>query len=294
MELRVLRCFLVIAREENITRASELLHISQPALSRQIMQLEDELGVKLFRRSKHSIILTEEGVLLKRRAQELIDLAEKTEKEFHQGAEISGEITIGSGEYHSSLLLAELIKEFHEAHPLVSFSIYSGNSDNIKERIERGILDFGLLLEPVETRKYEFIRFPFPEEWGVYVNEESDLAGKPYVRNDDLAALPIICTQREIVQNELASWLGRYRDQLNIPAMGNLPYNMAALARSGLGVHISLKLDLKYDGVSFLPLNPPLYSNTIMAYKKGQPLSRASQSFIEYAKEAINSISRQQ
>ncbi len=291
MELRVLKCFLTVAEEENITRAAELLHISQPALSRQIMQLEDELGVKLFRRSNHSILLTDEGLLLKRRAQELVDLAVKIEKDFHRDEELSGSIAIGSGDYQSSRILAALISDFHRKHPLVEISIYSGNSDNIKERIERGILDFGLLLEPVDISKYDFLRLPIDEEWGAYIEESSELAGKEFIRKEDIAGKPIILTHREVVQKELINWLGKYKDQLDIPATGTLPYNMAILARSGVGVFISLKLDLKYDGVVFIPLDPPIKSRTIMVFKKGQPLSHAASAFLEDAKRYMSRIS---
>ena len=161
MELRVLSYFLTIAREENITKAAALLHVTQPTLSRQMMQLEAELGVKLFTRNSHNITLTEQGLteqglLLKRRAQELISLAEKTKQELKQEDELSGEISIGSGEYQNSRLLAEILAAFQAQHPAIQYEIYSGNSDNIKERIERGLLDLGFLLEPVDVAKYEF------------------------------------------------------------------------------------------------------------------------------------------
>ena len=148
MELRVLSYFLTVAREENITKAAALLHVTQPTISRQLMQLEEELGVKLFRRSNHSILLTEQGMLLKRRAQELVSLAEKTKRELSQEEALGGEISIGSGEYQNSSLLAEILAAFHERHPGVCFTMFSGNSDDIKERMERGLLDIGFLLEP--------------------------------------------------------------------------------------------------------------------------------------------------
>ena len=157
MELRVLKYFLMVAREENITRAASLLHVSQPSISRQLMQLEDELGVKLFNRSNHSIVLTDEGLLLKRRAQEMLALAEKTKTELVGEDEIRGVISIGAGELKSSAFLAEIMTAFHKEYPQVKYDFYSGNADNIKERIERGILDVGLLLEPVEISKYDFI-----------------------------------------------------------------------------------------------------------------------------------------
>ena len=155
MEFRVLKYFLMVAREENITHAAELLHITQPTLSRQLIQLEEELGVKLFQRSRHRIILTEAGMLLRRRAEEIVSLTEKTREELRfETAQLTGKISIGSGELKTSRFLAELIASFHEEYPQVHFELYSGNSDNIKERIDQGILDIGLLVEPVDISKY--------------------------------------------------------------------------------------------------------------------------------------------
>lgn len=291
MELRVLNYFLMAAREENITKAAALLHISQPSLSRQIRQLEEELGVKLFRRSNHSIILTDEGLLLKRRAQELISLAEKTKREFSQEDKISGEIAIGSGEYKCTKLLSEMIFQFRKKYPLVQFEIYSGNSDNIKERIERGILDLGLLLEPVDIGKYDFLRFPGKEEWGVLVSETSVLASRESITPSDLAEEQIIFTRRELVQNELTNWFGKYADRIDISATGNLPYNMAMLAGRSVGIHITLNLNCNYDGVKYIPLSPSLTTSTVLVWKKSQPYSAATRAFIEFAQIYLKDIS---
>ena len=153
MEFRTLKYFLTVAREENITRAAALLHLTQPTLSRQLMQLEEELGVKLFRRSQHHIVLTEAGMLLRRRAQEIVELAEKTARELRPAEEVTGRISIGSGDLRSMTYLAKLLAAFHRQHPRVQYEIYSGDSDGIKERIEQGLLDMGLLLEPVDTSR---------------------------------------------------------------------------------------------------------------------------------------------
>ena len=164
MELRVLNYFLIVAREENITKAAQLLHVTQPTLSRQLMQLEEELGVKLFHRGKHSISLTEDGMLLRRRAQELASLSEKTKLELRHKAEMpGGEIAIGCGETKSMSLLSQSMVSFREMYPQVQFRIYSAIADDIKERIEKGLLDMGLLVEPVDISKYEFIRLPVKE-----------------------------------------------------------------------------------------------------------------------------------
>jgi DNA-binding transcriptional LysR family regulator len=291
MELRILNYFLMVAREENITKAAQLLHVTQPTLSRQLIQLEEELGVKLFKRSNHNIILTDDGMLLKRRAQEIISLAQKTKREFVQEEQLSGEIAIGSGELQSTQFLSQLIASFREKYPLIQYEIYSGNSDNIKERIERGTLDLGLLLEPVDIRKYEFVRMPVKDEWGILAREDSELASKETVSPKDLIGMPLIVTRRELIQNELMNWFGTYSDSMEIVASGNLLYNLAIMARNKIGVAINLKLDCKYDGLCFVPLSPRLESSTVLAWKKAQTFSPATEAFIKHIKECLSDIS---
>ncbi|OUN08544.1 LysR family transcriptional regulator [Flavonifractor sp. An92] len=234
MELRVLKYFLAVAREENITKAAALLHLTQPTLSRQLMQLE-ELGVQLFHRSRYHIVLTDEGMLLRRRAQELVDLAEKTAQEFRKDPELRGEISIGSGDLEGMYVLAELLASFQKLHPQVTYQIYSGNADHTKERIEGGTLDLGLLLEPVDISKYDFIRMPVKEHWGVLVHEDSPLAQQEAVTPKDLAGIPLILTRRGLIQQEMERWFGPYAQQLQVNATGNLPYNMALLAGAHIG-----------------------------------------------------------
>src|SRR5699024_855475 len=206
MELRVLKYFLMAAREENITKAANLLHITQPTLSRQLMQLEEELGVKLFHRGKYHIVLTDEGMLLRRRAQEMIELEEKTKREFSKDeAQLAGEIAIGCGETRNMTFLSKKMAEFRRLHPLVHYDIYSATADDIKERMEKGILDIALLMEPVDIGKYEFVRMPQREQWGALVCADSPLADKETLSPDDLTGQPIIIAKRESVQNELAN-----------------------------------------------------------------------------------------
>lgn len=198
MELRVLRYFLTVAREENITRAARLLHLTQPTLSRQIMQLEDELGVRLFHRGRYSITLTEEGLLLKRRAQELLSLSDKTMRELsHRDETLSGEICIGCGETRNMTLLAKQMADFRRENPLVHFSIYSANADDIKERMESGSLDMGLLMEPVDIGKYEFIRMPWKEKWGALLPRDSVPAQKTLLLRKTCWIFPC-CSPAEI------------------------------------------------------------------------------------------------
>lgn len=291
MELRTLQYFLVVAREENITKAAVLLHMTQPTLSRQMMQLEEELGVSLFRRSSHSIFLTEQGMLLRRRAQELVSLADKTRQELTQQHTLSGEVSIGSGEYRNSALLAQILAAFHKQHPQVRYEIYSGNSDDIKERIERGLLDIGFLLEPVDVSRYEFVRLPIREEWGVFVAEDSELAHKTSVTPQDLADQSLIFARRDLVKQELINWFGSYADGVDIVASGNLPFNLSMLVQQGMGVHFSLAKNCRYEGVCFRPLSPRLESNVVLAWKKNQVMSPATQKLIEESEKYIKRIS---
>ena len=291
MEIRVLKYFLMVAREENITKAANLLHLTQPTLSRQLMQLEEELGVTLFRRSRHRIILTEDGMLLRRRAEEIVSLAEKTKDDFrHTQDHLSGTIAVGSGELQSSRFLTQLIAAFQRDNPLVSFRIYSGNSDNIKERIERGLLDIGLLQEPVDIAKYNFIRTPIHEHWGVLVSTDSELATRDSISPADLASVPLILPDRENVQNELLNWFGPYAEKLHITATGNLLYNLAFLARYSQSCVVTLNLACHYDGLLFVPLSPKLESGTVLVWKKTQTFSSAASAFIAYSKEYISGM----
>jgi DNA-binding transcriptional LysR family regulator len=282
MELRVLKYFLAVANEENITKAAALLHLTQPTLSRQLMQLEEELGVTLFRRSQHRIILTEEGHLLRRRAQEIIALAEKTAKEFQSTPELRGEISIGCGELESMSLFAKWLHDFQRLHPQITFQLDSGNADLIKTHIEQGLLDLGLLLEPVDISKYDVLRLPVKETWGIYVREDSSLAKKEAVTPRDLAHVPLILTKRERVQEELERWFGRYGGNLQIAARGNLPYNMAQLAREGIGAFLTLRLRCVYEGLTFVPLSPGLESHSLLAWKKSEPFSPAVEALLQY------------
>lgn len=206
MELRVLRYFLAVAREENITKAAALLHLTQPTLSRQLMQLEEELGVQLFHRSRYHIVLTEEGMLLRRRAQELVDLADRTAREFTmRETELMGEIAIGAGETRSMTFLSKAIRTFQQRYPKVTFQIFSANADDVKERLDMGLLDMGLLTEPVEVGKYAFCRMQEKDRWGVLVRKDSPLAELQAVTPRDLESVPLLVSGRESVQRELAS-----------------------------------------------------------------------------------------
>lgn len=287
MELRVLKYFLAVAREENITRAAALLHLTQPTLSRQLMQLEEELGVQLFHRSRYHIVLTDEGMLLRRRAQELVDLAEKTEREFAcRETELMGEISIGAGETRSMSFLSRAMVSFRTLYPKVTFRIFSANADDVKERLDMGILDMGLLTEPVDVGKYAFCRMREKDLWGVLVRTDSPLAAMEAVTPQDLEEVPLLISGREIVQRELASWFGERWEKLQIAATFNLVLNAANMVRCGVGTALCFDLNTAFDDLRFLPLSPRMETGTVLVWKKDQILTPAVEAFHQHIKNA--------
>ena len=288
MELRVLRYFLTVAREENITRAAALLHVTQPTLSRQLMQLEDELGVKLFHRSRYRIVLTDDGMLLRQRAQEIVALAEKTEREFmREEGILSGEISIGCGETRNMTFLSRRMVTFRQVHPMVQFSIYSANADDIKDRLEKGILDLGLLAEPVDIGRYEFIRMPSREQWGVLVRKDSPLAERDHVTPPDLLGIPLLLSGRESVRNELASWFGDCYERVEIAATYNLILNAANMVKNRVGVALCFHIETISDSLRFVPLSPLLETGTVLVWKKNQSFSLVADQFLNHIKNSF-------
>lgn len=288
MELRVLRYFLAVAREENITRAAALLHLTQPTLSRQLMQLEEELGVRLFHRSRYRIVLTNDGMLQRRRAQELVDLADKTAREFSdRETELMGEIAIGAGETRSMTALSRAIQSFRCLYPKVVFRIFSANADDVKERLDMGLLDMGLLTEPVDVGKYAFFRMQEKDRWGVLVRADSPLAALEAVTPEDLEAVPLLCSGREGVQRELANWFGDRWERLEIADTFNLILNAANMVRCGVGAALGFDLNLAFDDLRFLPLAPPMETGTVLVWKKDQVLSPVMEVFRRHVKSAL-------
>ncbi len=270
------------------------MHITQPTLSRQLMQMEEELGVKLFRRGKHNILLTEEGMLLRRRAQEIVDLAEKTTKELMHGEEeVSGEISIGCGETKNIRPLSEMMASFHQKYPDVNFNIYTAIADDVKERLENGILDMGLLLEPVEISKYHYVRMPLKEKWQVLMRRDSQLAEKQKITPKDLTGVPLIMAKRQSVRNELENWFGYDREKLRIVSTCNLShYNQSVMVESGIGVALVMEFSCNQDTLCLRPFDPKIESGCVLVWKKNLTLSPVVQRFIEYVKEYLAGIEK--
>lgn len=284
MELRVLRYFLAVAREESISGAAEILHITQPTLSRQIMDLEKELGVRLLIRG-HKITLTEEGLLLRKRAEELVELADKTEAEFAVTDEfISGDVYIGSGETDAMRFIAKIAKKLQEEYPHIRYHLFSGNADDVAERLDKGLLDFGILIEPADIKKYNYIQLPATDIWGLLMRKDSPLSAKDTIRPEELETIPLITSRQTLVKNEFSGWSGRNFEKLNIVATYNLIYNASLMVDEGFGYALCLdKLvnTTENSNLCFKPLEPRLEAHLDVVWKKYQVFSKAAQKFLD-------------
>jgi DNA-binding transcriptional LysR family regulator len=288
MEIRILRYFLAVAREENISKAAEVLHITQPTLSRQLAQLEEETGTRLFQRGSRKITLTNEGMLLRRRAEEILDLVDKTSQELLScEEEISGTITIGTGELASVEKMVELCGSFQEKYPRVKFEFYTATADRVRERMERGLVDIGLLLEPINMEQFEFIRLPVKERWVVLMRTDSPLAKKESVTAQDLTGVPLLLPSRLNVQSEVANWFGEAYNHLDVRYTGNLSVNSAILAQKGYVYPVVIEASVRLWNPELIvarPLSPSLYATSVIAWRRNQPFSRATEKFIEHIK----------
>lgn len=285
MELRVLKYFLTIAKEKSITGAAQVLHITQPTLSRQIMELEEELGKKLFIRGKRKLILTDEGILLKKRAAEILELVEKSEKEIKSSDEmVSGDIFIGSAESDAIRIIAQVTKKLQEEHPFICSHIFSGNADDVMERLDKGLLDFGILIDPVDIKKYEYIKFPVIDTWGVLLRKNSPLAVQKTIKPQDLLNIPLICSRQTLVREDISSWMGKDLDKLNIVSSYNLIYNASLMVEEGVGCALCLDKLINTTGNSplcFRPLEPKLEVEIYIVWKKSQIFSKVCKFFLE-------------
>ena len=284
MEIRVLKYFVEAAREKNISRAATKLHVSQPAMSKQLKALEEELGKKLFKRSNHHIELTVEGQLFKRRAEEILEMVHKTKVEFEiMDNEIAGDIYIGCAESDSIKYLARVAKSLQEKYPKIHYHIYSGNGEDLYYRLESGLLDFSVTAQKVDITKYDHSAIPSPDTWGIIMRKDSPLAEKEKITVEDLRGLPLICS-REAMNEEYLQWFGSEFDKFNITVTYNLLYNAAIMVREGLGYAISFdKLaDTGSDSeICFRPLYPELKSELQLIWKKYQLLSPAADLFLK-------------
>ncbi len=295
MELSDLRYFLAVAREESIKLASENLYISQPGLSKVIKRLENELGKELFIRENRKITLTEDGVLLRKRAQEIIDLVDKAKAEFikdeQNNSDIAGDVYIGGGETEGMRFVAKTIKNLQNKYPNIHYHLFSGNSDDVMERVDKGLLDFGILIEPVDVRKYDYVRLPVSDSWGILMRKDSPLAKLDYIKPNNLLDLPLICSRQSLVKNEISSWLGSDFENLNIISTYNLIFNASLLVDEGVGYALCLDKLVNTScssNLCFKPLKPNLKANLIIIWKKYQVFPKAAKKFLDELQNEIN------
>ena len=293
MEIRVLRYFLAIAREGSITNAANFLHVTQPTLSRQIRDLEEELGQKLFTRSSHHMTLTAEGMILRKRAEEIVSMVDKTEAEFNSMENVvSGDIYIGGGETDAMKLVAQIARELRMNYPGIHYHLYSGNSEDVTERLDKGLLDFGILIQPADISKYDYINIPAKDTWGVAMRRDSPLAVKEVIRKEDLLNVPLICSRQVISGerrgNEFAEWFGEDFEKLDIVTTFNLVYNAAIMVEAGVGYAVTIDKIANTTGNSnlcFRPLEPRLDSGLDIIWKKYQVFSSAAELFLNKLRE---------
>ncbi|MED3726177.1 LysR family transcriptional regulator [Priestia filamentosa] len=296
MELRVLRYFLTVAREGNITRAADFLHVTQPTLSRQLKELEQELGKKLFVRSSHSILLTDEGILLRKRAEEIVHMVDKVEAEFGSMEEtVSGDVYIGGGETDAMKQIARVVKDLQLSYPNIRYHLYSGNEEDVTDRLDRGLLDFGILIQPADLSKYNYVNIPTKDVWGVVMRKDSPLAVKNTIQAMDLLNVPLICSRQAMKQtyskNEFADWFGEDFDKLNVVTTYNLAYNAAIMVEEGIGYAITLDKIVNTSSDSnlcFKPLEPRLESGLNIVWKKHQVFSVAADMFFKKMQEKFS------
>ena len=284
MDIRVLQYFLTVAREQTISGAAEVLHMTQPPLSKQLKELEAELGKQLLIRGKRRITLTKEGMLLRKRAEEIVTLMEKTRAEISTSDEaVSGEVYIGGGETEGMRPIAKTIRRVQEKYPNIRFHLLSGDGYDVTEHLDRGLIDFGTLIEPLDMGKYDSKRLPRPDTWGLIMRKDSPLAQKERIVPEDLKDIPLISSRQLEGEDGLSGWLGYSSEKLNVVATGNLLNNQRLLAEENVGYVLTLDQIVNLSGDSplcFRPLSPKLESWMYLAWKKYQVFSPAAEVFL--------------
>lgn len=289
MEIRVLKYFLTVAQIGNITKAANSMHLTQPTLSRQLADLEKELGQQLFVRGSKSVTLTPEGIILRKRAEEIIELVEKTENEFSSiKDDVAGDIFIGAGETKTIKLIADVMKTLQKKHPKIKFHIVSGDSEDISERLDKGILDFCIFIEPFIPDKYNHINLGEKDTWGILLRKDDPLTKKKNIQLEDIIDLPLLISRQAIKKsfenNPIINWFGDNFEKLNIAGTYNLLYNAAIMTEDKIGYALGLDrliADTLNSPLTFRPLNPKLEVAVSIAWKKKQVFSKPASLFLE-------------
>ena len=284
MEIRTLRYFLAVAREENMTKAAELLHVTQPTLSKALRSLEEELGKKLFERHSFSISLTDEGILLRDRAEDLVTMADKIEREFLTLDDITGgDLYLGLGESYQIRYLARAIRSLKNLYPKINYHITSGDTEQVTEKLDKGLLDFAVLCDTPDARKYDYIEFPEADIWGVVMPSGCKLAKKKTVRADDLVGLPLFCSQQSW-KNDIPRWAGERMNELKLEGSFRLAYNSSIFVMEGLGYLLTfdkLVNTSEKSGLAFRPLSPRLETKLFLIWNKYQTFTPIAERFLD-------------
>ncbi len=297
MELRVLHYFLAVAREQSISAAAESLHLSQPTLSTQLKALEDELGKKLLIRGtkgSRKVVLTDEGMILRKRAEEILELVRMTENEISVSDEIvEGDVYIGAGESDVFRIFAKAAGNLEKKYPDIHYHIFSGNFVFVQEQLDRGLIDFGVVYGPVDASKYNSIKVPIPDRWGIYMRKDDPMAEMEYIRPEDLWDKPLIVSAQKSDDWPLAKWIKKDLNDLNIVAHYNLVFNASIMVEEGLGYALSFDKLINVSGDSklcFIPLDPPLVSEASVIWKKYQIFSKAAQKYMDELKKCFEEM----
>lgn len=293
MEFRVLQYFLTVAREGSITGAANYLHLTQPTLSRQLQDLEKELGQKLFNRGQLNISLTPEGMILRKRAEAIIDMVEKTQNEFTSlKNDISGEVHIGAGETETLKSIGDIINDIRSIHSEIIFHMYSGIMEDVLERIDNGLLDFGIVMQPVDLAKYNAINLPEKDVWGVVMRKDSPLVKKEFVTYEDMEKVPLILSRKAFRKptpdNDFYRWFNKNQSKLDIAATHTLFYNAALMVEQGVGYMFTLDNlanTSQSSNLCFRPIEPAFYCSWALVWKKYQMFSPAAKLFLEKMQE---------
>ena len=293
MELRVLRYFLAVAREGNITSAAERLNITQPTLSRQMMDLEEELGVKLFNRGRRSrsITLSEAGMFLRKHAEEIVLLADKTEAAFSASDEaIAGDVYVAAGETDATRLLARTARMIQKEHPQICYHISSGDGEYVEDELDKGVADFGVILGAVDQGKYDVLTLPVKDAWGILMRKDAPLAEKDVIRAEDLWDEPLIVSRQSNSRDRISQWLKKEPSELNIAAYYSLIYNASLMTEEGMGYTLALDKLVNVSGDSglcFRPIEPRLEVDIHLVWKKYQVFSKAAALFLARLRQMV-------
>lgn len=290
MEVRVLRYFVEVARQASITRAAEALHISQPTLSRQLKELEDEIGKKLFQRNNYGIKLTDAGILLRKRAKDILAMVDKTSAEFAAMAEVTGgDIYIGCAESQLIRYLAAVIRDFKRQYPDLHFHLISGDTALVTDKLDQGLVDLAIIVEPPSLARYTYLEVPGEDTWGLVIRADDPLAQKSTITVADLKDQPLICSEQSF-QHDIPRWAGDEMPTLNLVGTTNLFFNGAVFVRSGLGAMLTFAglCDTGADSdLVFRPLAPQLTSKMYIIWKKYQVFSPIAERFVKQLRQAF-------